>query len=130
MPFVALRVILREILPLRQWFKHFETGVAGQSTKTIREKSPAINREPMLGSTRGRDDATEALRLKNQGDFAHRLPKEFNVLESLAGNDHIDTGRVELLPVVGIAQNQIDIFSRRQIDTGVSPGRFGKEWTV
>ena len=130
MPFIALRIELREIVPLRLRFERFEAGVACEGAGTVRKKSPAIGGKTMFRSTGGRDDATKPVRLKNPGDFAHCFPKKLDVLEGLAGNDDVDTGRVEFGPMIRVAQDKIDILPRREVDALVSPGRFGKERAI
>src|SRR2546423_9694299 len=84
----------------------------------------------MLRSARWDDDATQAARFQGARDLAHRLPKKFRVLESLAGDNHVHTFGGNLPPVVRIVQNHIDIRTGGEIDPDVFPRRQGKERTV
>src|ERR1700737_4997396 len=68
-PFIALRIELREIVPLRLRFERFKAGVACEGAKTVRKKSPAIGGKTMFRSAGGLNDAAEAVRLKNWRDL-------------------------------------------------------------
>ena len=84
----------------------------------------------MFRSAGGRNDTAEAGWLQHARDLTHRLPKEFNVLESLAGNDYVDAGRGDFAPVVRILQNEIDIFANGEINSFVMPSRFSEKRPV
>jgi hypothetical protein len=122
-PFIALRIVLLEIVPLRPRFHHFEADVARDRAKTVGIKSPAVDGEAVLRAAGWRDDATEPMRLQDAGDFEHRFPEKFRMLKSLPGNEHIDSARLKLAPIVRIAQDKVDIVSRREIGPEIKPRR-------
>src|SRR5438067_4183523 len=84
----------------------------------------------MLRSARWHDDATQAVWLQRSRDLTHRLPEKFCVLEGLASDDDIRAFGSDFLPVVWIAQDDIDIVPRSEIDADVFPGREGEERAV
>src|SRR5207244_8855291 len=107
--FVSLRIVLLQVLTVRARFEHLEPSVTCHGAQAVRIKTPAIDRKAMFRSARGRNNAAEAGGLQHARDLTHRLPKEFNVLESLAGNDYVDAGCGDFAPVVRILQDEIDI---------------------
>src|SRR5205823_13351732 len=84
----------------------------------------------MLRSARRNNDADKPVLLQRARDLAHRFPEEFGVLEGLAGDNDIGAFGSDLPPVVRIAQDDIDIVPRSEIDADVFPGREGEERAV
>ena len=84
----------------------------------------------MLRSTRGYDDATETAGIERARDLPRGFPKKFGVLEGLAGDDNVRAFRRDFLPVVGIAQDEIDVRSGGKIDAYIFPRRQSKERAI
>ena len=84
----------------------------------------------MFGSARWDNDATEAVGFESARDLSHRFPEKLSVLECLSRHDHIRAVRRQFSPVVGISEDDVDIWSGGEIDSYVFPRRQGKERTI
>ena len=84
----------------------------------------------MFRAARWNDDAAEAARRQCARDLAHRLPEKFRVLEGLAGHDNVGAFGFDLAPVIRIAQDDIDVWSRGQVHADIFPRRQHKERAV
>ena len=49
------------------------------------------------------------------------------MLKGLPGNENINAFRLKLAPMVRVAQNEIDILARREIDADVAPWLLRKD---
>lgn len=123
MPFVALVIVLREVVPLRLRLDHFESRVAREGAQAVGVHAPAVNRKAMFRSARWNKDAADRVDPQSARDLAHRFPKKFGVLEGLPGHDDVRAIRREFLPIVRIGQHDIDIVPEREIDADVTPWR-------
>ena len=120
MPFITLVVVLRQLLPVSVSVQHFQRGVARESAKTICKNSPAIEREAVLGPARRRDNAADAARLKNASNLKDRFPKELRMFEGLTRDEHVNTLRLQFAPMIGLAQDQVDILPRGEVDANIT----------
>ena len=77
----------------------------------------------MFRAARGHDDAAETVRLERARYLPRGFPKKFGVLEGLAGDDNIRAFRRDFPPVVGIAQDEIDVRAGSKIDADILPWR-------
>src|SRR4051812_23742354 len=107
----------------------------------------------MLGPARRNDDAAKAVSLQSPRNLPRGIPKKFGVFESLAGDDHVRAVRRDLQknfglskgragtdparvagrnppPIVRIAQHDVHVRSRREIEADIFPRRQPEEWTV
>src|SRR4051812_30239039 len=78
-PFVALVIVLRQVVPLRLGFENLKTGVTRQGAQTVGIHPPAIDRKTMLGPARWNDDAANAIWLERACDLPRCFPEEFRV---------------------------------------------------
>ena len=101
--------------------EHLKSGVTSHGAQSIGIHSPAVNRESMFRSARWHDDAAKASRFQRPGNLPRSFPEKLRMLESLAGHDHIRAFRLDLAPIIRIAQDHVDIGARGEIDTDVFP---------